>query len=60
MGEGGEWDRWLADQVDPRTPAPPPIYNDTADRQLLAAMNLLAGKFQTGHTVKREGGKGGR
>ena len=54
MDEGGEWDRWLADQVDPRTPPPPPIYPDTADRQLVAAVNLLAGKFQTGHTVERE------
>jgi hypothetical protein len=53
MGEEGEWERWLADEVDPRTPPPPPLPAHTADRQLLAAIDLLGGRYRAGKTVAR-------
>ncbi|MBN2492923.1 MAG: S41 family peptidase [Planctomycetes bacterium] len=58
MGEDGEWERWLADEVDPRTPAPPPVWPDTVDRQLLAAIDLLRGRYPVGRTVAREADEG--
>lgn len=52
--EGGEWDRWLADQVDSRTPPPPPVYEDSVDGQLAAAIELLNGETVVGTTPPRE------
>jgi len=53
-GVGGEWEHWLNDQVDPRTPPPPALRENTADRQLLAAIDLMRGKYRCSLALPRE------
>jgi len=51
FGPGGEWERWLADEVDPRTPPPPPRYPDSVDWQLTSALDLIRGSYPPGRAL---------
>ncbi len=48
FADGGEWTRWLADEVDPRTPPPPPVVPNSRDTQLATARSVLAGDYRLG------------
>lgn len=48
FGDDGEWSRWLADEVDPRTPPPPPMVPNSRDTQLATARSVLAGDYRLG------------
>lgn len=51
FGSGGEWERWLADEVDPRTPPPPPLHADSTDWQLASALTLIRGSYRPGRAL---------
>jgi len=53
VGPGGEWEQWLTDEVDSRTPPPPALRENTTDRQLLAAIDLMRGKHRCGLALPR-------